>query len=130
MTASQTRQIVPPRRLKDGERRVIEFLLSKPFPGRDELRGQVPHAAVSEEYIGKDPSVILTINPVVAPASVRTRVPVEARGSDADGMQLHVLLHVVDGYLWELEVFRSDSGPTDLPDPARLELITYYEGQS
>ncbi|WP_448721617.1 DUF6984 family protein [Microbacterium natoriense] len=30
---------------------------------------------------------------------------------DRDGVRVHLLLHVVDGYLDELEVLRGDSGP-------------------
>ncbi len=131
MNTEQTRLILPPRRLEDRERRIIDFLLSKPFPGRNELRAQLAHARVSEEYVGEDPSIILTVDPPAArAASVMTRIPVEARGRDSDGVEVHVLLHVVDGYLSELEVYRSDSAPTNLPDPGALELIAYYEGQS
>jgi hypothetical protein len=30
---------------------------------------------------------------------------------DTDGVLIHVLLHVVDGFMNELEIFREDSGP-------------------
>jgi hypothetical protein len=38
-------------------------------------------------------------------------VPVEAELVDEDGVIVHVLLHVVDGFLNELEVYREDSAP-------------------
>jgi hypothetical protein len=41
-------------------------------------------------------------------AGVRSRVPVEAHAADADGAPIHVLLHVVDERLSELELFRED----------------------
>ncbi|MDP3541865.1 MAG: hypothetical protein Q8T11_05285 [Elusimicrobiota bacterium] len=44
-------------------------------------------------------------------AAVLQRVPVEAESKDADGMGLHFLLHVVGGFLRELEIFREDSEP-------------------
>jgi hypothetical protein len=37
-------------------------------------------------------------------------VPVEADLEDDDGVTIHVL-HVLDGYLNELEVYREDSSP-------------------
>lgn len=43
------------------------------------------------------------------PASVNRRIPVEANYPDADGVIVHVLLHVIDGRLDELEVYREDS---------------------
>jgi hypothetical protein len=38
-------------------------------------------------------------------------VPVEAELEDEDGVPVHVLLHVLDGYLNELEIYREDSAP-------------------
>jgi hypothetical protein len=43
------------------------------------------------------------------PAVVIRRVPVEAERPDDDGVVIHVLLHVVDGFLNELEIYRDDS---------------------
>jgi len=43
-------------------------------------------------------------------AHVARRVPVEAELEDVDGVTIHVLLHVVQGFLNELEVFREDGG--------------------
>ena len=59
-------------------------------------------------------------------APVRSRIPVEAGGVGADGKRLHVLLHVVDGFLSELEIFREDGKPVrDLMGPDSLELVHY-----
>ena len=131
MSNSETRMLTSPRQLSERERDLVRFLLSRPFPGRDDLVGQIPYARVSEEYVGEDPSIILEVDKSLAgPAGVRTRIPVEAWGVDTDGTRFEVLLHVVDGYLWEIEVFRIDSEPVRLPDPADLQLIVYYEGQT
>jgi hypothetical protein len=45
------------------------------------------------------------------PAAVARRIPVEAELDDHDGVTVHVLLHVLDGRVNELEVYRDDSGP-------------------
>jgi hypothetical protein len=46
----------------------------------------------------------------VTPAQVKYRIPVEAELKDSDGVTIHVLLHIVDGTLGELEIYRDDSG--------------------
>ena len=43
--------------------------------------------------------------------AVVQRVPVEAEAEDIDGVTVHVLLHVIDGYIDELEIYRDDSAP-------------------
>ena len=89
---------------------MLDRLLSATFPGVEELRQQVPWLVVSEAYGAPDPTVIFTIDTEKAPpADVECRVPVEARGQDADGMFTQVLLHVDYGYVDELEVLRGDS---------------------
>ena len=58
-------------------------------------------------------------------AHLEKRIPVEAEGRDADGMGIHFLLHVVDGLLKEIEIFREDSQPIKrLPNAEQLALIT------
>jgi hypothetical protein len=59
---------------------------------------------------------------VEAPAAaVIQRVPVEARTRDPDGMDVFLLLHVVDGFAAELDVFRGDSAPRESEiDPTTL----------
>ncbi|HEV2122825.1 MAG TPA: hypothetical protein VGW38_08630 [Chloroflexota bacterium] len=51
------------------------------------------------------------------------RVPTEGEARDIDGTTIQVLLHVVGGYLSELELYRvSDNQPFRLPDPQAVEL--------
>lgn len=58
-------------------------------------------------------------------AEVARRIPVEAEGRDADGESVHFLLHVVDGRLSEIEIYRDDGAPLSrMPDPGELEVIT------
>jgi len=107
------------------ERRLIEYLLQLPFPGRDELRQQLDHVRVCEEYYPDDPSIVLcTDRPPPVRAPVKRRIPVEAEGRDRDGVSIHVLLHSVDWVMSELEIFRDDSGPLLLPAIDDLELFS------
>ncbi len=58
------------------------------------------------------------------PAEVVRRIPVEAETEDEDGTTIHVLVHVLDGRLNELEIYREDSGPvTRRPAPDSLRLV-------
>jgi hypothetical protein len=66
--------------------------------------------------------IVLKHGPNVDPART-TRVPVSAWGKDADGEAIEVVLHVVDGYIAELEFVRYAPGPVKAPPPAdTLEL--------
>ena len=95
------------RPLSDLEGQLLLVLLGTDFPGRDALVEQVAVALVREiddngslEFASSDKT----------PARVVRRIPVEAELSDSDGVTIHLLLHVVDGLLKELEVYRDDSG--------------------
>ena len=57
-------------------------------------------------------------------APVIKRIPVEAETEDADGVPIHLLLHVVDGKVAELEVYKDDGSPiTKMPAASQLRLI-------
>jgi hypothetical protein len=108
--------------LTAAERKLLDYLLRDPFPGRDLLRSQIDAARVSAEYEDGSGTVVLVVDPAAASrANIRTQVPVIARGTDLDGMFVEVLLRVRDGYLDELEIWRGDLGPIlAIPDPVRL----------
>jgi hypothetical protein len=66
----------------------------------------------------------LAPEPETLRAEVVRRIPVEAEFDDQDGVGVHVLLHVLDGYLNELEIYREDSSPLQRePDPEDFRLI-------
>jgi len=57
-------------------------------------------------------------------AKVTTRVPVEGRISDSDGSPIDILLHVIDGELNELEIFRADGmSMQSSVDPASIDVL-------
>lgn len=89
------------------ERELLQRLLDVDFQGAEALSQQLVKALV--EPI--DPNGNLRLRPVEAtPATVCRRIPVEATYADADGVIVHVLIHVMEGVLKELEVYREDSG--------------------
>jgi hypothetical protein len=95
------------RPLSELERQLLAALLSTEFSGRDAVAEQVAVSSVREI----DDNGSLEFAPSdKTPAEVVRRIPVEAELDDSDGVAVHVLLHVVDGFLKELEVYRDDSG--------------------
>jgi hypothetical protein len=95
------------RPLSDWERRIIlRLLLAEAFAGRDDLLLQLEQA--SAQTIDEDGSISLKC-PRAPKASVNARIPVEGEARDTDGMVIHYLLHVVDGTMNELEVYKDDS---------------------
>jgi hypothetical protein len=94
------------------ERELLGALLSAEFPGKPELVEQA-HAAMVR-VVDEDGSLAfkLAAGPT---ASVIRRIPVEGDAPDDDGVIVHVLLHVVDGLLRELEVLREDGRPPRRP---------------
>ena len=99
------------------ERDLLQRLLSVDFQGAEGLVRQLATTLV--EPIDRNGS--LRLRPVSPfPVRLPRRIPVEATYPDADGIQVHVLVHVINGVLHELEVYREDSGavvvaPSDTP---------------
>jgi len=44
-------------------------------------------------------------------AKVKRRIPAEAEFRDTDGVLIHILLHVIDGKVNELEIYKEDGSP-------------------
>lgn len=105
----------------DYERALFAKLVEQEFPGRPEVGIQLRTAKVRRidtlgclEFAASE----------VSPAVVRRSVPVEAEGEDEDGITVHFLLHIVDGFLDLLEIYKEDgSGVIRLPEPSQLRLF-------
>jgi hypothetical protein len=110
-------------RLSGNAERILSKLLSATFPGKEEIAQQV--AVARGRVIDADGSLELSV--ADAPrADVVERIPVEAEAEDIDGMTFHVLLHVVDGYINELEIYRNDSLPVQGPiRPEALRILVF-----
>jgi hypothetical protein len=102
--------------------RILARLLTASFPGDEEIARQ--GAMARSRVIDEDGSLELLVGGSAPPALVDRRIPVEAEAEDIDGMTFHVLLHVVDGYINELEVYREDLLPMQSPiQPDALRVI-------
>lgn len=57
-------------------------------------------------------------------AAVINRIPIEAETIDADGIKIHILLHVVHGWMDEIEIFSEDlNNVMEWPKPSSLVLL-------
>jgi hypothetical protein len=111
------------RRPNESERALVSALLTAEFPGRSALVQQLNQASV--RTIDRDGSLKFEVQGSV-PADVIRRIPIEADTTDIDGTTIHVLLHVVGGFLDELEVYREDSSPVQgriRPETLRVVLF-------
>ena len=103
---------------------VLAKLLTAEFPGRQEIARQV--ATAQARPLDDHGCLEFRTGTGVPRADVIQKVPVEAEIPDADGMTIHILLHVVDGYIDELEFYRNDSGQLQRPiQPNALQVIVY-----
>jgi hypothetical protein len=109
----------PMRNLTDYELQILERMLTQLPHVRDELHEQLRSAKLT--LIDENGSLRFNVfSPVVA-AGIDQRVPVSAIFDDADGMPIYILLHVVEGKLWELEIYKADgSRILTRPIPERL----------
>ena len=57
-------------------------------------------------------------------AGVLFRIPVELGGKDVDGVEVHVLLHVVDGMSREIEIYKDSPDPI-LTLPSEWNTVVY-----
>jgi hypothetical protein len=107
------------------EAAVLERLLSRKYPGVEELRRQLRGAQVEPLPAHGDHCRSIRILPMVSdPAPVVNWVPVRAVGLDSDGVPVLIFLHTQAGAVTELEVLKADSSRIRaLPTPESLELI-------
>jgi len=108
------------RPMTDYELQLILRLLEKDFPGRDVLVEQV--ADCLARPVDSDGCLEFRVSSHVR-ADVKWSIPTEGHVPDADGVAINILLHVADGQLKELEIYKNDNSTViKMPDPAALEI--------
>jgi hypothetical protein len=106
---------------------LLKKLLERDFPGRDKLLGQFD--GLSVKTIDKEGSLSIQVNPLASPAEAKSRVVSEAYYCDEDeisgeGPKVNVLLHVMEGKLTEIEIYKDDGSPIKKGPSA--ENLTFY----
>jgi hypothetical protein len=122
---------VATRELTEPERRLLEFLLTEPFEGREALGEQAKSVVTEGLSCGCGcPSISLSPDRQLHPATVLDRVPVEAHGFDPERNLVGVLLFVDDGYMSELEVYSYEGDFGGVPDPADLQISRWSDTEA
>ena len=128
MTRIVTNNISGFRDLDAFEHALMSRLLSASFPGREALAAQARAARVKWLQSPGAPALLFEVAGDIPTADVRRRIPVEAEGLDADGEAVHFLLHVVDGRMVEVEIYRDDGEALlRMPNPGDLTVMTLDE---
>ena len=109
------------RQLELSELRLLEKLLNHEFSGCDELRQQLAGATARQI---DDLGGLELQSSLGGRAEVLSRCPTEGTCPDADGVLIHVSLHVVDGRMNELEIFKEDG--SKIQTPPNPDLLTVY----
>ena len=104
------------------ERNVLRRLAATEFDGSNEVLQQIEECSVRE--IDANGSLAITVSPTRPLAAVRYRVPAEGEYQDIDGIAVHVLLHIVDGRVAELELYKEDN--TAIQDRDGLEAMSVF----
>jgi hypothetical protein len=112
--------------LQDGQRALLDFLLSRDFAGRAELARQAETVLTGGPSCSCGcPSFSLIADRSLPPAAVAyaDRMVSDAHGTDPGGNSVGVLLFTEDGYLAEVEVYGVEGDDFDgLPRPDSLQL--------
>ena len=109
------------RELTAWERQILDRLVQANFPGRDEVAEQMKNCLV--RTLDEHGCLEFDIRTDLKVPIVRG-IPVEAEGRDDDGVQICVLLHVVDGKVKELEIFKVDGSPMlRMPKASELDVF-------
>ena len=114
--------------LTECERIWFENILKNDFLYREEMILQINHSKVNHEYFGNYISLKFLVDRKILPMDIHVRVPLEMRVYQNNKPPIQFLLHVINGYVDELEVFYADSSYIDnelsIMNDSTIEVIT------
>ena len=115
---------MPLRELNQAERLLLDFLLAKPFSGRDALSRQAETVQTGGSSCTCGcPSFSLVPDKSLPPTEISGRAMVsDADGLDPGGTEVGVLLFIDEGYLFDVEVFNYGDAFGGLPHPSALKI--------
>lgn len=113
--------IVENRLINKNETDWLNALLIVDFDDKVELIRQINQAEIEREYTKYYLSIKFKVSRKAMPLNMRIRVPIEMRVFRRDFSPIQFLLHIVDDYISELEIFCADSSEID--SNIRLERI-------
>jgi len=112
-----------PHTVSDSELRLIERMLPDGHPCRDAVLAQARRATASWLDSLGQPAILFEVPEDVPPAPW-SGVVAEAEAVDRDRGAIHLLMHVKNGRLAEVEVYREDGrGVVEFPDVSKLRIV-------
>jgi Domain of unknown function (DUF6984) len=109
------------RKLAPDEQKILDKMLEGDFPGRDAVTEQIRDALVRQ--IDSEGSLEFKVQSDKR-VETKFRVPVEAWCGDSDGRTIYLSLHVVNGRVSELELYKDDSSLIcEKPIAEKLEIF-------
>jgi len=95
--------------LSEYERMWLEHMFKKDFLYRDQMVNQINHSKIEHKYFGNLISLKFSADRKISPMDIYIRVPLEMRVYKKSKPPIQFLLHVINGYINELEIFYADS---------------------
>lgn len=93
------------------EKEWLEAMLSIDFLGKEIILKQLDNAQISRDYNVGFISLKINADKRIQQFPYRVRVPLEMRVIGGNGIPIVFLLHVIDGFVDELEIFNADLSP-------------------
>jgi hypothetical protein len=120
----------PFREINNYERNLLKKILTFAFEGKEEIRQQLANAKVRTLEVGDNyGSIEFEINPAAKKVVTTQRVPIELEGYDKDSVPISILLHVANGIVDELEIFKADGTPIAIfPSAEDFNQKSWQEG--
>lgn len=117
------------RKLTKLELKWLEVLLSYPFEGRDIINDQLKTATIISDktYISEDAYPYISLKFEIDSTQrfpVKQRVPIQMLAIQSTGDAIDFMLHVIDGYIDELEIY-STNGDAIIPSKIDLDNIKH-----
>ncbi len=113
------------RDINETESKWLETVLVPDFQGKDVIQNQLLSSKVEANYNSGFISLKFKVSHRIGKFNFDVRVPVEMRAFQTDDVPYVFLLHIVEGYVDELEVFKADSSEILLPPDIDLSKVEY-----
>ena len=95
--------------MNDFEEKIIELIASEEFEFKSILFNQINEAQTFSETNGYFYSIMFKVKEGIQTIECLERVPIEIRLFYKERHPVQILVHIIKGYIAEIEIFRADS---------------------
>ena len=113
-------------KLNTYEKKWLEAMLVSDYEWSEALAEQINNSEIKRDYTDYYLSLLFQPDKSTPPAFVRETVPLDMRLFRENRIPMQFLLHVVEGYVTELEIYNADSSYLDSKislDGAHIEVV-------